>query len=336
MLCESVNNIYVNTNNQNDSSLDKTNLENKAIYTLNNSVERNVNKNLNNNLNKNLKENVKTNLLKINIMENICSDCESDENEKSIDKGIKNNIKIGRVSIGIQTENEIRYSKNKINNKTIEDLNNVNFDTQENLYSNDKKNTPKHANLYAPFSNKKTQITKKKEELKIIIENYFSINSDKVKESLIIKPKLNSNSLGKILSPNRTITNPQQNNCEASNTNINVNNDPETCNNLNSSISTNIYNNNFHNYSRYLSSGLSGNIHEKVVSRSVLTGANNFNNLNNDINNFNSNINLNYQIENLEIPEKSYEVRNEVNLFFRKIKHFNENEIQTDLLIVKF
>lgn len=355
MLCESVNNVYTNTNNQNDSSLEKTNNNDKANFTLNNSLEPNNNnissntkKTFKENSDNKIKENVKNNMYKINILENICSDCESDEKEKPADKANIENEPKG-ISIGIQTEDEIpnnsNNNKNKSNNafdkfktnKTLENLNNLNFDIQDSLINTGakKNNTPKYANLYAPFSNKNSNITKKKEDLKIIIESYFSINSFRVNESLIIKPKSTPN----ILSPNRTIINPQpnnNNNYNSNNTNTNANNDLETFNNLNSSISTNIYNNNFHNYSRYLASGLSGNINEKVVSSSVLTGANNFNNLNNLNNNFNfnSNNNMNYQIENIEIPEKNYVVSNEVNFCFRKIRHLNENDVQTDLLSV--
>jgi len=353
MLCESVNNVYINTNNQNDSSLEKANNIDKAYFTINESSERNINNNVNiinakkafrENDNKN-KDNIKNNMYKMNILENVCNDCESDDKEKQTCKANQENTPMG-ISIGIQTEDESTYAVNisnnshsKIkNNKALEDLNNINFDIYDSCMNiNSKKsNTPKYANLYAPFPNKNSHITKKKEELKIIIESYFSINSYRVNESLFIKPK---STPPNILSPNRTIINPQAINYNSHNSNnIIANNDLETYNNLNNSTSTNIYNNNFHNYSRYLASGLSGNTHEKVVTSSVLTGANNFNNLNSNNNNLNSNCNLNnnlnYQIENIEIPEKSYEIRNEVNFCFRKIKHLNENEMQTDLLSV--
>lgn len=330
MLCESVNNIYIDTNNHNDSSLDKTNNYNKANFTLSNSIEKNIN--INNKIIKTNKESVKVNMHKINILENIYSDCEDDENKIEIDK-YNRNFKIELISIGIQTENET-FNSNTNANRTLKGLSNLNIDLNENLNSNIKKNTPKYANLYAPFSNKNSQVTKKKEELKIIIESYFSINSYKVNESLIIKPKSNTNVLGPILSPTRTIINSQPNNFNSNNTNINLNNDLETYNNLNSSLSTNIYNNNFHNYSRYLASGLSGNLHDKVVSSSVLTGANNYNNLNHNLDY--NNHNLNHQIENIVISEKNYEIKNEINFFYRKITNYNENEIQTDMLNVKF
>jgi len=366
MLCESINNININTtNNINESSLEKTNLDNREYSTNNNNIDRDESKFKKEHFNhqdKNrnsreishkVKDNVKTHFHKINILENICSDCESEE-EKQIEKLNKKN----GISIGIQADliNEINPNNNSISkpletNKISDNFNIINDHSQKGSCLNEDKIYSKNSNiknLNAPFRSKITQNKKKKEELKIIIESYFSINSYRVNESLLIKSNkklissgnLNNIFTNYIASPTRGISkNLQPTIFNTINTNNNLNNEIEAFNNLNSSTSTNIYNNNFNNYSRYLGSGLSGNINEKIISSSILTGANNINLEKNNIigHNYlnpNNNNNLYYQTESLEISEKDYEIRNEVSLFYRKVKFYDDNEIQTDLLSV--
>ncbi len=330
LLCESVNNMYINTNNSFDSSVENNkfnkdysrkktqNFEHKVI--LNESIEK-LTKDNNKNFSSNTSNYSCKNVKKSNQRK---KDDESKSNTKVLNLDNEQNENFYCVSIGIQTN----ISSDDL---IIDDLNNIK------LYLNkDKKNTPKQGNLCAPLSLKNSQINKKKEENKIVIENYFSLNSYRINESFLIKNTKNMDKTNtihdckkNILSPTRSIlTNLLPNN----NLDNFINNQTDNLdnffsyNNINNSISTNTCNNNFQNYSRYGGSALS-NVNEKIILSSILNG----NNLNNNIDN-QEKINL-YKKSNYE-NEDLFEVKNEVAISLRNIKYSTVKEIQTDLLIV--
>lgn len=353
LLSDSVNNIYANTSidRLNDSLLDninKTNviIENTSILnkdfnfnTSKNEIDENNSNSNNNNLSPALVMN------KINILENVKTEAEEDSNK------VNNNNKN-------YAKNDCPIKKNKVSNIKIEISSNNN--TIDSAMRD--KYTPKGINLYAPFSNKNSRISKKKEELKIVIENYFSINSsNKINilavPSAIFTNKNNNNpelitgmnnNFSKNLNsaekqPNKII--PMSPNCiDNTANNVLFLNDAESINILNSSVSTNVNNNvnNFNNLSKYLGGRQMVNNTEKVITSSILTGTNNLvfsgntttaANLNFNPLNYN---NKNYTIETIELPEKSYQIITEINFFYRKVKYSIESGVQTDLLNVNF